>query len=363
MIVVNYIVRETFKNQLMILMIISLIFFCQELIRALNVAINGDITINFILPLLSLEMPEILKFSIPLSLGLGLLMTIRNMYIFNEITIMYSCGLSNNTLISAALLLSLNTAVLATLNVMWLTPWAIRYKNQIIFEIKFNPNITHLIEKQFKFTNNGNIVVFIENISNKKFKHVFLAQMKFINKIYPCIVIAKYGYLIKRPDDSQLIILNQGTRYEGTVLSHDFRIINFDKYQIIIKNHNININNSNIEQMNIFDLLKLNQYKAQVELNWRFTLILSTFIMALMVVSLKTITPQLNDILNILIALLFYLLYFVIQTSLHANGIKGKLNSILWMWVTNMIYLFIIILLNFWKSILVKYKIINNYYI
>ncbi len=46
-------------------------------------------------------------------------------------------------------------------------------------------------------------------------------------------------------------------------------------------------------------------------------------------------------------AMLLYLLFFLIQTSLKSNGGKGKLDPTLWMWTVNLIYLALAIVLNF----------------
>ena len=88
MIIIRYLVRETLKSQLAILFILLLIFFCQKLVRILGAAVDGDIPANLVLSLLGLGVPEMAQLILPLSLFLGLLMTLGKLYTESEITVM-----------------------------------------------------------------------------------------------------------------------------------------------------------------------------------------------------------------------------------------------------------------------------------
>ena len=85
MIIIRYLVRETLKSQLAILFILLLIFFCQKLVRILGAAVDGDIPANLVLSLLGLGVPEMAQLILPLSLFLGLLMTLGKLYTESEI--------------------------------------------------------------------------------------------------------------------------------------------------------------------------------------------------------------------------------------------------------------------------------------
>ncbi len=91
MIIIRYLVRETLKSQLAILFILLLIFFCQKLVRILGAAVDGDIPANLVLSLLGLGVPEMAQLILPLSLFLGLLMTLGKLYTESEITVMQCC--------------------------------------------------------------------------------------------------------------------------------------------------------------------------------------------------------------------------------------------------------------------------------
>ncbi|WP_067568287.1 LPS export ABC transporter permease LptF [Candidatus Hoaglandella endobia] len=351
MIITKYLVWEIFKNQLAILFVLFLIFFCQKLVRILGASVDGDIPINLMVSLLWLGMPEMAQLILPLSLFMGLLMTLSRMYTENEITVMYACGLGKNVLIRATLILSIITALLAAVNVIWISPWSSRHQNQVISEAHANPNIAVLIERQFKPLENGNLVLFIGKIKEKIFEHVFLAQLNHSGKMRPSVVMADRGHIIHRPDGSQLIILDKGTRYEGTALLRDFRITHFNQYKTIIGHRTVTADRIKAEQMNMHQLWQSSDTEARAELHWRITLVISVLIMAMISFPLSSVNPRKRRVLNMLPAMMLYLIFFLLQTSMHSNGARGKHDPMLWIWLTNTVYLVLALVINLWDSL------------
>jgi len=50
-------------------------------------------------------------------------------------------------------------------------------------------------------------------------------------------------------------------------------------------------------------------------------------------------------------AMLLYLIFFLLQSSLRSNGAKGKLDPLVWMWATNALYLALALGLNAWDTV------------
>lgn len=79
------------------------------------------------------------------------------------------------------------------------------------------------------------------------------------------------------------------------------------------------------DQMDMRTLWNTDNDRARAELHWRITLVFTVFMMALMVVPLSVVNPRQGRVLSMLPAMLLYLLFFLIQTSIKSNGGKGKL--------------------------------------
>lgn len=350
-IIIRYLVRETLKSQLAILFILLLIFFCQKLVRILGAAVDGEIPTNLVLSLLGLGVPEMAQLILPLSLFLGLLMTLGKLYTESEITVMHACGLSKAVLVKAAMILALFTAIVAAVNVMWAGPWSSRHQDEVLAEAKANPGMAALAQGQFTQATDGNSVLFIESVDGKKFHDVFLAQIRTKGNARPSVVVADSGQLSQSKDGSQVVNLNQGTRFEGTAMLRDFRITDFKDYQAIIGHQAVALDPNDTDQMGMSALWNTDTPQARAELHWRITLVATVFIMALMVVPLSVVNPRQGRVLSMLPAMLLYLVFFLVQTSLKSNGGKGKIDPTLWMWGVNLLYFGIAVALNLWDTV------------
>lgn len=350
-IIIRYLVRETLKSQLAILFILLLIFFCQKLVRILGAAVDGDIPTNLVLSLLGLGVPEMAQLILPLSLFLGLLMTLGKLYTESEITVMHACGLSKAVLIKAAMILALFTAIVAAVNVMWAGPWSSRHQDEVLAEAKANPGMAALAQGQFTQATNGDSVLFIEKVSGTQFHDVFMAQIRTKGNARPSVVVADSGHLSQQKDGSQVVNLNTGTRFEGTAMLRDFRITDFKDYQAIIGHQTVALDPDDTEQMGMSTLWHTDSPQASAELHWRLTLVATVFIMALMVVPLSVVNPRQGRVLSMLPAMLLYLVFFLVQTSLKSNGGKGKIDPTLWMWGINVLYFGLAVVLNVWDTV------------
>jgi lipopolysaccharide export system permease protein len=344
-------VRETLKSQLAILFILLLIFFCQKLVRILGAAADGEIPTNLVLSLLGLGVPEMAQLILPLSLFLGLLMTLGKLYTESEITVMHACGLSRAVLVKAALVLALFTGVVAAVNVMWAGPWSSRHQDQVLADAKANPGMAALAQGQFQQATDGNSVLFIEGVDGKNFTNVFLAQLRPKGNARPSVVLADSGQLSQHKDGSQVVTLNSGTRFEGTAMLRDFRITDFQNYQAVIGHQAVALDPTDTEQMNMRTLFNTDNPRASAELHWRLTLIFAVVMMALMVVPLSVVNPRQGRVLSMLPAMLLYLIFFLLQTTLRSNGAKGKLDPMIWMWAVNLLYLALAVVLNLWDTV------------
>ncbi|HKM95253.1 MAG TPA: LPS export ABC transporter permease LptF [Buttiauxella sp.] len=351
MIIIRYLVRETFKSQLAILFILLLIFFCQKLVRILGAAVDGDIPTNLVLSLLGLGVPEMAQLILPLSLFLGLLMTFGRLYTESEITVMHACGLSKAVLIKAAMILALFTGAVATVNVMWLGPWSSRHQDEVLAEAKANPGMAALAQGQFQQATDGNSVLFIESVNGSSFNDVFLAQLRPKGNSRPSVVVADSGHLSQRSDGSQVVTLNTGTRFEGTALLRDFRVTDFLDYQAIVGHQKVALDPDDSSQMYMRALWASDAPNTRAEYHWRLTLVLTVFIMALMVVPLSVVNPRQGRVLSMLPAMLLYLVFFLLQTSLKSNAAKGKIDPMFWMWLVNLVYFAIAVVLNVWDTV------------
>jgi len=264
---------------------------------------------------------------------------------------MHACGLSKAVLVKAAMVLMLFTSVVAAVNVIWLGPWSSRYQEQVTQNAKANPGTAALAAGQFQTSSDGSAVLFLENVKGNQFGHVFLAQLRPKGNARPSVVLADSGHMEQKKDGSQVVTLDKGTRFEGTALLRDFRITDFTNYQAYVGYKQAILDPNDVDQATFGTLLANKTPEFKAELNWRLTLVFSVLVMALMVVPLSVVNPRQGRVLSMLPAMLLYLIFFLLQSSLRSSGAKGRLDPAIWMWVVNLSYLTLAILLNLWDTV------------
>ena len=358
MIIRRYLIKETMKTQGAILFILLLIFFSQKLIKILSSAIDGSIPRDLIMPLLVLGVSNMADLILPLSLFLGVLVTFGRFYSDSEMVAMHACGVKRRLNYQVVFLLCVMTCTLTALNSLWFGPWSSVKQDQLVENAKINPSLAGLLAGQFQQTPDGNSVIYIGNVDNNKLDNVFIAQINPRNNQRPSIIIANKGKTEEDADGNQIITLEDANRYEGTVQLKDFRISNFHNYLGIIKPKELDTSvyddKADVQQLGLLELQQNPTAKAQAELYWRLTLIISVPLMAFLVIPLSVSNPRQGRLAQILPALLLYLVYFLISSSIRANAGKGRLDPALWFYLINMGYFILALILNCWDNLFMR---------
>lgn len=355
MIIIKYLVRETLKSQMAILFILLLVFFCQHLVRILDDVVDGNIPMHLVLSLLLLSVPKMLQFILPLSLFLGLLLTLTRLYSESEITVMHACGLGKQTLIIVAMILSVFTSIVAMVNVFWASPLVSRYQDVVVSEAKANLEITDVVEGRFKLSRDGNNVLFVGNLNGSILNNVFMAQLRSKDIHLPSMVlVAERGNINLQQDGSQVVTLDNGTSFDGIALLSDFRIIDFSNCQVVIGRRKVAADHSKYEQMSMIALWKSESSNACAEFHWRLTLVVSVVIMALLVVPLSAVNPRYGRLLSMLPAILLYLIFCLLQATIRSNVGKGNFSYLMWLWGVDIVYFFIALVLNVWDTVPIR---------
>lgn len=357
MIIRRYLVKETLKTQGAILFILLLIFFSQKLIRILSSAIEGNIPRDLIMPLLVLGVSNMADLILPLSLFLGVLVTFGRLYSDSEMVAMHACGVKKNLNYQVVFFLCILTCALTTINCLWFGPWSNLKQDQLIENAKINPSLAGLLAGQFQQTSDGNSVIYIGNVDKNNLESVFIAKINPRNNQRPSIIIANKGKTGNDAEGNQIITLDDANRYEGTAQLKDFRISNFHNYMGIIKPKELDSNSdetNDVQQLGLTDLYKTKTQKAEAEFYWRLTLIISVPLMAFLVIPLSVSNPRQGRLAQILPALLLYLVYFLLASSIKANAGKGRLDPVLWFYIINLGYFVLAIILNCWDNLFMR---------
>lgn len=199
----------------------------------------------------------------------------------------------------------------------------------MLAEAKADPGMVTLVQGRFRQTSDGNVVMFIESASSNRFHDIFLVQLHPRGSARPSVVVADSGELLQQKDGSQAVILNRGTCFEGTMVLHDFCIINFNSYQAIIGHQVVSTDPDGTEQMDMYILWKTHTDRTRTELHRCLALVATVLIMALTVAPLNVVNLHRGRVLSMLPTMPFYLVFFLLQTSIEPSGDGSKTDPVI----------------------------------
>ena len=363
MIIFRYLLREVTKTQLAVFAVMMTIFISNKLVRLLDDASEGGIPGYLVMTFIGLKIPDLAGMILPLSFFLGVLLAYGRIYAENEMTILHACGVSEWYVVRVTLVLALVSAMLTGLFTLYLSPMAAEYEYQLKSEIAADSGLSSLIAGRFQTTGNKKAVVFIheKNRDDNTFQKVFVAQLpdskvEGLNVIDSSIVYAQQGQVVEDNEGSQRLILSGGTRYQNDLDNKQFQKVTFDTYQIQIEDQKVALKRRKLSAIPTAQLYQEATPEASAESHWRIAFPLVCLIMTLVAVPLSVVNPRQGKYGKMLPALLLFLSYFLLLTSMRSGLEKGSIPTAVGLWPVHLIVLLLGISLLF-KSRKSGYKV------
>ena len=172
-IIVLYILKQVTKTIFFTFLILFGILFFNESIQFLEKASRGDLYPSLLIPVLFYSLPATLEVSIPISVFLGILISIFNLNKTNELSFIYQLGMGQKNLTLVTLIPVIFCSIFVFFNSFYFVPQS-------------NENLSFLSDSQsfsdkFKLMGEGKIntfpdlggIIFAKEASDRGFKDVF----------------------------------------------------------------------------------------------------------------------------------------------------------------------------------------------
>ena len=127
-------------------------------------------------------------------------------------------------------------------------------------------------------------------------------------------------------------ILQNGRRYAGDAVSPAFEITEFERYQIQIREQEVEQRRRKLGSVPSSELLLLDSNEAVAEWHWRIAIPLSIPLLTLIAVPLSRVNPRQGKFGRLLPALLLYLGYYSLLIIARSALEDGKIPAQLGMW-------------------------------
>lgn len=364
MIISRYITREVVNTLIAVTTVLVLAILSQQIVRYLNYAAVGKIPTDVLLELVSFEIPYLLALLLPLCLYLGIMLAYGRLYANNEMAILQMYGYGNRRILRLTIIIAFVISAFVLYLMLWVNP-VISAKRQVVMES--DEATVHLVQTlmpgRFQVSPDGSHVMFVQQLSRdrQRAQNVFLAQEKKAadetKQNTWMLVVANEGYQTKSKDNQgQFFVTTDGYRYEGTPGQNDYTITRFGKYLVRIPPSDVHVSHEEDETLSTMQLIKeYNNPKRAAELQWRFSIAITTFLLALLAVPLSAVRPRQSKLFVILPAILVWILYFNSLLIARHWVEQGLIPISLGMWWVHGVMLIVVLLVLYvssrsWKS-------------
>jgi lipopolysaccharide export system permease protein len=312
----RYLAREVYASLSAVTLVMVFVFLANQAIRWLSDAAAGNLATNTLLQLLALQLPYLLGLLLPLGLYLGVLITYSRLYAENEMTVLFSSGMSRLQLTKITLIIATLIFALVSVLMLLVNPVIASEKNTLLESTSTSAFISSIVPGSFQETPSHDGVIYVKNLSHDKeeAQHIFIAQSSKDEK-HPnswMILSAKEGGQTDADnDDDSFVVAKEGYRYQGTPGENDFQVIKFDHYGLKVDDLvGVNVH----KDTNAIPTLALiknseNDPSYVSELQWRFSLPLSVYVLAILGVAICKVQPRQGRFQQLVPAIILYVIY------------------------------------------------------
>jgi lipopolysaccharide export system permease protein len=140
-------------------------------------------------------------------------------------------------------------------------------------------------------------------------------------------------------------VLLNGTRYEGTPGQRDYNIVEFERYAIRIDSVPPKEARPWARTMSTPELLRERSLVSHAELDWRVGLPISAVILALLAIPLSYVNPRAGRSLNMVLAIVLYMLYSNLISVSNSWVAQGRLSPGIGLWGIHAVMLAVTLLM------------------
>lgn len=301
-------VREFVGMGVPVFAILLSIVVLTQLIRLLGDAVSGALAVDGILALLGFSALNYLPVLLSISLFISVLLTLTRSYRDSEMVVWFCSGIGLARWIRPVMWYALPVVGLIALLSLVLSPWALSKAEEFKSRLNSRDDVSAATPGVFRESKHEDRVYFIENLETER-NRVGKVFVQSVQHGKTGIMVARQGLQETAANGDRFLVLLNGTRYEGLPGHHDFRIVEFERYAIRIEQASAKQQIAPLQSLPTLYLLKNRTSWNTAELEWRIGLPLSALVLALLAIPLSFVNPRAGRSLNLVMALVIYMLY------------------------------------------------------
>lgn len=337
-------VREFASTGILIFSILLSILAFTQMVRLLGKSASGALAVDGVWAILGFGALNYLPTVLSISLFLSVLITLTRSYRDNEMVVWFCSGIGLTRWIRPVVWYSLPIISIIALLSLVLSPWAVTKVEELKRRLESRDDVSAATPGIFRESKHADRVFFIENVDLGKNRvgNIFVQTIQH-EKVGT--MVAKQGMQEIAPNGDRFLVLLNGTRYEGVPGQLDFKIVEFERYAIRIKAVEAKKRPAPTNSLATLYLLGNLNTGNLSELERRLSLPVSALILALLAIPLSFVNPRAGRSLNLIMAVIIYMLYNNLISVINTLVGQGKVDPTIGFWGVHASMLILVVLL------------------
>lgn len=330
----RYILREIAQVWVAVTAVLVLILASNSLIHLLGKVVEGELSGDAVLPFFLIRLTAYFVTLIPLGLFLALLLGFGRLYAESEMAALGACGIGLARLFRPVALLGLVGAAITAGLTIYASPWAERASGEIAARVAAESDFAGLAPGRFNRAGSGAVLFAESRNDDGALEEVFVV----LDREGERTRIVRAGSARERVDDAsgrRFLEFRAGQRIALETGSPKVRAIEFERHGIYLPREEVRAGGPGVDGMSMRELLAHGGRKHMAELQWRVSLPVACFLLAMAALPLSHTTPRKGRYGKVATGLLLYLVYSNLLVFAQELLEEGSLPPAIGMWWTH----------------------------
>jgi len=323
-----------------------------SLVRFLGRAATGRVDSSSVLPLIAFSSINILGPLLVLTLFVAVLMTMTRAWRDSEMVIWQSAGQSLTAWIRPVLIFAAPFIAMAGAIAFFFAPWANQQIHEYQQRFAQREDVSMVAAGQFRESTRANRVFFVESLNEDQteVRNVFVTQR---NGEKLTVVVSRAGRIETQESGHRYLVLEKGRRYDGELASAEMKMMEFERYGLRIDPKPISKVRTRSKNKLTRELLISGEAADLGELVRRIGVPVSAVLLTLLAIPLSAANPRMGRSINLVVAILLYMVYSNLLSLSQAWVAQEKLPFWIGVWLVHAAAGALVVTM-FWRRLSVK---------
>ncbi len=344
MIFLRTLLREFANLAVAVFLSLFMIALTTRLIRLLGQAAGGKIPSDAVVAFLGFSALSLLPVLLSLTLFISVLLVLNRAWRDSEMVIWFNSGLSLAAWLRPVLIFAAPLVLLIALLSLLISPMSAEMSEQYRSRIDARDDISRVEPGTFGESRSRERVFFVEAMGRDK----DTVQNVFVNSLQhqrSGVMMSERGFSEYAPNGDRFLVLLSGRRYEGTPGTADFRLMEYERYATRIQTKEGDEPQATQKSLTTLGLIENPTRTNLGELMWRIGMPVSALILALLAIPMSFVNPRAGRSVNLLFALLTYMVYSNLLSVSQAQVAQGRLSFATGSWLVHGVMLLVLLAL------------------